>query len=261
MEATITVENLHVAYDETIVIDRLNVVIPKGQITMIIGTNGCGKSTLLKSIARILKPKQGDILINGENIKAKAPKEIARQMAVLPQSPVVPAGLLVKELVGYGRFPYQTLMAGMSEHDLEMIRWALEATGMSEFSDRPVDQLSGGQRQRAWIAMALAQETEILVLDEPTTYLDMAHQLEVLSLLQRLNREQNRTIVIVLHELNNATKFANHIIGMKAGEQVFAGKPLDVITEANLEKLYGIKAKLQLDDTGTYPICVDFSLH
>lgn len=260
MEATITAHDLSVAYDDVLVLDKLNVAIPKGKITMIIGTNGCGKSTLLKTIARILKPKHGEIVINGENIKAQAPKAIAQKMAVLPQSPVVPPGLLVRELVAYGRFPYQTLLSGMSTHDLEMVEWALTATGMTEFADRSVDQLSGGQRQRAWIAMALAQETEILVLDEPTTYLDMAHQLEVLTLLQRLNREQQRTIVIVLHELNNATKFADHIIGLKAGKQVFAGRPLEVITEANLQELYGIQAKLQLDESGQYPICVDFSL-
>ncbi|MGL4953272.1 MAG: ABC transporter ATP-binding protein [Culicoidibacterales bacterium] len=260
MEATIVTKNLSVGYDDVLILDQLNVEIPKEKITMIIGTNGCGKSTLLKTIARILKPKTGEIHINSENIKALAPKAIAQKMAVLPQSPVVPPGLLVKELVGYGRFPYQKLLTGMSEHDYKMIQWALEVTGMSEFAERSVDQLSGGQRQRAWIAMALAQETEILVLDEPTTYLDMAHQLEVLTLLQRLNREQKRTIVIVLHELNNATKFADHIIGLKAGKQVFAGRPLEVITEANLEQLYGIQAKLQLDETGQYPICVDFSL-
>ncbi|MGL5296051.1 MAG: ABC transporter ATP-binding protein [Culicoidibacterales bacterium] len=260
MESAIVVENLSVAYDDNVIIDQLNVTIPKEKITMIIGTNGCGKSTLLKTIARILKPKQGEIKLNGELIRSLAPKEIAQKMAVLPQSPIVPPGLLVHELVSYGRFPYQRLFGGLATCDLDMIEWALSVTGMSEFSQRPVDQLSGGQRQRAWIAMALAQETEILVLDEPTTYLDMAHQLEVLTLLQKLNREQKRTIIIVLHELNNATKFADHIIGLKAGQQVFAGKPLDVITEENLHKLYGIRATLQRDESGTYPICVDFSL-
>ena len=146
------------------------------------------------------------------------------------------------------------------EKDIEMVNWAMKVTGIAEFSERSVDSLSGGQRQRAWIAMALAQETEILVLDEPTTYLDMAHQLEILMLLQKLNKEENRTIVMVLHELNNATKFADYLIGVKEGEVVFRGKPLDVITNENLYTLYGIDAKLQLDETGQYPICVDFSI-
>ncbi len=205
MEA-IKVSQLDVAYDDKYIIKNMNLEIPKGKITMIIGSNGCGKSTLLKSIARIIMPKKGDILLNGVALKEQAPKEIAKKMAVLPQSPSVPSGLLVKELVSYGRFPYQSAMGGLKQKDIELINWAMEVTGISDFANRPVDRLSGGQRQRAWIAMALAQDTEILVLDEPTTYLDMAHQLEILLLLKKLNQEANRTIVMVLHELNNATK-------------------------------------------------------
>lgn len=259
MEA-IKVTDLDVAYEQKYIIKNMNIEIPKGKITMIIGSNGCGKSTLLKTIARIITPKKGEIYLDGASIKAQAPKEIAQKMAVLPQSPVVPSGLLVKELVSYGRFPYQSALGGLKQEDIEKVNWAMEVTGMSEFAERPVDSLSGGQRQRAWIAMALAQETEILVLDEPTTYLDMAHQLEILLLLQKLNKEQNRTIVMVLHELNNATKFADYLIGMKKGEVVFHGKPLDVITEENLFTLYGIQAKLQLDETKQYPICIDFNI-
>ena len=211
-------------------------------------------------MAQIITPIKGEIKLDGVSLKAQAPKEIAKKMAVLPQSPIVPSGLLVKELVSYGRFPYQSAMGGLKEKDIEMVNWAMKVTGIAEFSERSVDSLSGGQRQRAWIAMALAQETEILVLDEPTTYLDMAHQLEILMLLQKLNKEENRTIVMVLHELNNATKFADYLIGVKEGEVVFRGKPLDVITNENLYTLYGIDAKLQLDETGQYPICVDFSI-
>lgn len=256
----IEVKDLDVAYEQKYIIQNMNLEIPKGKITMIIGSNGCGKSTLLKTIARIITPKRGEIKLDGVSLKAQAPKEIAKKMAVLPQSPIVPSGLLVKELVSYGRFPYQSAMGGLKEKDIEMVNWAMKVTGISEFSERSVDSLSGGQRQRAWIAMALAQETEILVLDEPTTYLDMAHQLEILMLLQKLNKEENRTIVMVLHELNNATKFADYLIGVKEGEVVFCGKPLDVITHENLYTLYGIDAKLQLDETGQYPICVDFSI-
>lgn len=256
----IEVNDLKVAYDNNIIIDQMNLAIPKGKITMIIGSNGCGKSTLLKTIARINRPSAGDIIINGKSIKEKAPKEIAKEMAVLPQSPKAPSGLMIRELVAYGRFPYQGSMSGMSEHDYEVVDWALKVTNLTEFANRLVKDVSGGQRQRAWIAMALAQETNILVLDEPTTYLDMSHQLEILLLLQKLNKEEKRTIVMVLHELNNATRFADHIIGVKSGKIVFEGHPKDVITEENLETLYGIKAKLQLDESQSYPICVDFDL-
>lgn len=258
--AQIQVKELDVAYEKNLIIKNMNLSIPKGKITMIIGANGCGKSTLLKTIARIIKPKKGTIHIQGKNIKEHAPKEIAKEMAVLPQSPKAPSGLLIRELVSFGRFPYQSAMGGMTEHDYEVVDWALSVTGMKEFADKSVDEVSGGQRQRAWIAMALAQETKILALDEPTTYLDMSHQLEILQLLQTLNKEQNRTIVMVLHELNNATKFADHIIGVKSGKILFEGSPKDVITEENLKQLYGIQAKLALDETGSYPICVDFDL-
>lgn len=259
MEA-IEVKDLDVAYEQKYIIKNMNLEIPIGKITMIIGSNGCGKSTLLKTIARILTPRKGEIKLNGISIKEQAPKDIAKKMAVLPQSPSVPSGLLVKELVSYGRFPYQSALGGLKQEDIDMVNWAMEVTGITAYADRPVDSLSGGQRQRAWIAMALAQETEILVLDEPTTYLDMAHQLEILLLLQKLNREQNRTIVMVLHELNNATKFADYIVGVKEGNVVFKGKPLDVITNENLYTLYGIDAKLQVDETNQYPICVDFDV-
>lgn len=258
MKKNIEVNNLCVAYDDRIIIKDLNLAIPKGKMTMIIGANGCGKSTFLKTIGRILTPRHGTVSINGLNIKKCAPKELAKQMAVLPQSPKVPNGLLVKELVSYGRFPYQTAMGGWKEEDQKMVHWALQATQMEELAERPMEALSGGQRQRAWISMALAQGTDILLLDEPTTYLDMSHQLEILKLLKKRNEENGTTIVIVLHELNNATKFADHLIGMKAGNVVFQGKPLDVVTNENLKKLYGIDAKLQLDETGSYPICVDF---
>lgn len=260
MEA-IEVKDLDVAYEQKYIIKNMNLEIPMGKITMIIGSNGCGKSTLLKTIARILTPRKGEIKLNGISIKEQAPKDIAKKMAVLPQSPNVPSGLLVKELVSYGRFPYQSALGGLKQEDIDMVNWAMEVTGITAYADRAVDSLSGGQRQRAWIAMALAQETEILVLDEPTTYLDMAHQLEILLLLQKLNREQNRTIVMVLHELNNATKFADYIVGVKEGNVVFKGKPLDVITNENLYTLYGIDAKLQLDETNQYPICVDFDIN
>lgn len=256
----IQMRDITVAYEQTIVIPKLNLNIPEGKVTIVVGANGCGKSTMIKTVAGILRPKKGDILINGAKIREQAPKEIARQMAVLPQSPQVPEGLLVKELVAYGRFPYQKPAGGLSKHDHQVIQWAMEATGIEELKDRRADSLSGGQRQRAWIAMALAQETEILILDEPTTYLDMSHQLEILTLLKELNEKNGTTIVMVIHEINHASRFADHIIGMKKGNMVFEGAPGEVITEQNLRTLYGIRAKLTMSGNGIYPVCTEYEL-
>ncbi|MCP1103614.1 iron complex transport system ATP-binding protein [Aequitasia blattaphilus] len=256
----IEVKNLKVGYDEITVMEEMNLAIPKGRISIIIGPNGCGKSTLLKTISRILKPAEGEVLLDGKSIARRAPKEVAKRMAVLPQSPTAPGDLLVKELVGYGRFPYQKPMSGFSKEDIEIVNWAMEATGISEFANRSVAALSGGQRQRVWIAMALAQKTDILVLDEPTTYLDMANQLEILTLLKRMNHEMSITILIVMHELNNAIKFADYIVGMKSGKLLFNGIPKEVITEKNLRDLFDIEASIQMDETNTFPICTNYEL-
>lgn len=259
MEA-ISVKNLSVAYEDNLIIDKMDLSIPKGEVNIIIGANGCGKSTLLKSIARVIKPKSGEIFINGKNIKNQKEKFIATQVAFLPQGPVCPSGLTVKELVAYGRFPHQKLIGGLKNHDKEIIDWAIEETGLKDFKDREVENLSGGQRQRAWIAMTLAQETDIIMLDEPTTYLDMSYQLEVLQVLEKLNKEKNITIVMVLHELNNACRFATNIIGLKKGKIVCQGHPKEAITKKSLKEIYGIDVKLQLSEDGNYPICVDYEL-
>lgn len=259
MEA-ICVENLKVAYENNTSIEDLNLSFPKGKISIIIGGNGCGKSTLLKTISRINKPVHGDIFINDKNIKKIKEKDIAKEVAFLPQGPVCPSGLTVRQLVAYGRFPHQKMIGGLNSHDKEVIDWAIEQTGLSEFADREVENLSGGQRQRAWIAMTLAQETEIIMLDEPTTYLDLSYQLEVLEILQRLNKEKNITVVIVLHEINNAFKFADHIIGLKKGKIVCEGKPMEVITKETLQEIYGIAAELKQSETGNYPVCVEYEL-
>jgi iron complex transport system ATP-binding protein len=259
MEA-IKVNNLTVAYDQTVVIDHMNVSIPKGKITILIGANGCGKSTLLKTIARILKPVKGSVFINGSNIRHQKPKKIAAQMAVLPQSPKCPDGLTVKELIAYGRFPHQKMTGGLTVHDKELIEWAIDETGLRDFADRPVESLSGGQRQRAWIALTLAQETDIILLDEPTTYLDMSYQLEILQLLKKLNVERKITVVIVLHELNNACRFADHVIGLKKGKIICEGPPNEVITSEVLKRIYGIEARIETSKTGGYPICFDYEL-
>ncbi len=260
MEA-ISVKNLSVAYEENLIIENMNLSIPSGEISIIIGANGCGKSTLLKTIARVIKPKSGDIFINGKNIREQKEKHLAAQVAFLPQGPVCPPGLTVKELIAFGRFPHQKLMGGLKSHDKDIIQWAMEETELKEYGDREIGNLSGGQRQRAWIAMTLAQETDIIMLDEPTTYLDMSYQLEVLKVLERLNKNKKITVVIVLHELNNACRFASNIIGLKQGNLICQGTPVDVITKESLKEIYGINARLQLSENKQYPVCVDYELN
>lgn len=259
MEA-ISVKNLSVSYENNTIIENMSLSIPKGKISIIIGANGCGKSTLLKTISRINKPKNGDIFINNKNIKKIKEKNIAKEVAFLPQGPVCPSGLTVRELVAFGRFPHQRIIGGLNAHDKEVIDWAIKETGLSDFADREIENLSGGQRQRAWIAMVLAQETEIIMLDEPTTYLDMSYQLEVLEVLQKLNKEKNITVVIVLHELNNACKFADNIIGLKKGKVICEGAPKEVINKETLKKIYGIDARLKESENGQYPVCIEYDL-
>lgn len=259
MEA-IRIENLTVAYEKNIIIQDMNLSLPKGKINIIIGGNGCGKSTLLKTIARINKPVSGEVFINEKNINKVKEKEIAKEVAFLPQGPTCPSGLTVRQLVAFGRFPHQKMMGGLTSHDQEVINWAIKETGLWDFADRPVDCLSGGQRQRAWIAMTLAQETEIIMLDEPTTYLDLSYQLEVLEILERLNKEKQITVIIVLHEINNAFRFADHIVGLKSGKVICEGKPIEVITKETLKTIYGIEADLKKSETGDYPICIEYEL-
>ena len=265
----IEVKGLWAAYEDRMIIEDMNLKIPKGKITIIIGANGCGKSTLLKVISRILPAKRGEVRIDGMDIRKEKAEHIAKKVAVLPQTPTCPDAITVRELVSYGRFPYRKAIGGMSRHDIEQVDWALEKTGLTEISgrlvtelsggqrQRDIDALSGGQRQRAWIAMTLAQETEMILLDEPTTYLDMAYQLDVLQLLERMNREKQLRIVMVLHDLNEACRFADHIIGLKNGKVVCEGRPADVITRENIREIYGIDAKLVMSDGG-YPICMEF---
>ena len=253
----IEVKGLWAAYEDRMFIEEKNLKLPKGNITIIIGANGCGKSTLLKVISRILPAKRGEVRIDGMDIRKEKAEHIAKKVAVLPQTPTCPDAITVRELVSYGRFPYRKVIRGMSRHDIEQVDWALEKTGLTEISGRLVTELSGGQRQRAWIAMTLAQETEMILLDEPTTYLDMAYQLDVLQLLERMNREKQLTIVMVLHDLNEACRFADHIIGLKNGKVVCEGRPADVITRENIREIYGIDAKLVMSDGG-YPICMEF---
>ncbi|SMF64644.1 iron complex transport system ATP-binding protein [Paenibacillus uliginis N3/975] len=253
-------EDLSIGYGERLIVKRLSVKIPDKKITTIIGANGCGKSTLLKAITRIISHQDGTILLDGKHIAKEDTKALARKMAILPQSPESASGLTVGELVSYGRFPYQKGFGRLTKKDYEVIDWALEVTGTIEFKFRPVDALSGGQRQRVWIAMALAQETDIIFLDEPTTYLDLAHQLEVLELLQKLNLEQERTIVMVLHDLNQAARFADYIIAMKDGEIVKSGSCEEVIHHDVLRKVFQIDAEIGKDPRTGKPMCITYNL-
>jgi iron complex transport system ATP-binding protein len=253
-------EKLHISYGERLIVKNLSVNIPDKKITTIIGSNGCGKSTLLKAITRIISHQSGSVILDGENISTEHTKSLAKKMAILPQTPESASGLTVGELVSYGRFPYQKGFGRLSKEDYKMIDWALEVTGTKDYKFRPVDSLSGGQRQRVWIAMALAQETDIIFLDEPTTYLDMAHQLEVLELLQKLNKEQERTVVMVLHDLNQAARFADYIIALKDGEIVKAGKCEEVITQDVLKKVIHIDAEIGRDPRTNKPMCITYNL-
>lgn len=256
----ISTKNLNISYGNIDIVKDLNLEIPKGKITTIIGPNGCGKSTILKTIARIIKPKSGDIYVNNKNIKEQNPKDLAKMMAVLPQSPQAPSGLTVEELIAYGRFPHQKGFGKLKKEDNDIVTWALKSTGIEEFRDRPIQALSGGQRQRAWIAMALAQQTDILILDEPTTYLDLAHQLEVLKLLEELNKKQGTTIVMVIHELNNAARFADHMIGVKKGKVVCEGSSYEVMTKENLRELFNIDAEIVNDPRTKKPVCITYDM-
>lgn len=253
-------ENINIAYDENLIVKDLSIQIPDKQITTIIGSNGCGKSTLLKAITRIISHSSGSVILDGVDISTQNTKLLAKKMAILPQSPDSANGLTVGELVSYGRFPYQKGFGRLSKRDVEVIDWAMEVTGTLAYKFRPVDALSGGQRQRVWIAMALAQETDIIFLDEPTTYLDMAHQLEVLELLQKLNREQERTIVMVLHDLNQAARFADFIIALKNGHIVKSGGPEEVLTHEVLKEVFQIDAEIGTDPRTGKPMCTTYSL-
>lgn len=253
-------QQLYIGYGDTLIVKNLNLRIPTGKITALVGANGSGKSTILKTMARIMKPKAGAVLLDGKAIHSQSTKEVAKQLAILPQNPTAPEGLTVFELVGYGRFPHQKGFGSLTGEDREIIRWAIQVTGLEPFADQPVDQLSGGQRQRAWIAMALAQQTDILFLDEPTTYLDMAHQLEILQLLQHLNEAEKRTIVMVVHDLNHATRYAHHMVAIKAGTVVSEGSPQEVVTQDMLREVFGIEADILTDPRTGVPLCIPYGL-
>ncbi|MFC7365441.1 MULTISPECIES: ABC transporter ATP-binding protein [Bhargavaea] len=252
----IQTDSLTLSYGDRIIIDDLDLAIPKGEITVFIGANGCGKSTLLQSIARLLKPKSGSVLLSGSDIAKLPTKEVARKMAMLPQSPVPPEGLSVLQLVKQGRYPHQSWLKQWSKRDEEIVKKALDATGLTEFKDRQVDELSGGQRQRAWIAMTLAQDTDIILLDEPTTYLDMAHQIEILDLLYELNANEGRTIVMVLHDLNLSCRYAHNVIAIRDQTIYAQGKPEEVVSCKLVQDVFGMDCNITTDPIFGTPLCI-----
>ncbi|MCQ6559847.1 ABC transporter ATP-binding protein [Paenibacillus mendelii] len=256
----LTTNQLSLAYGSRQIVQGLNLHIPDGQITALVGANGSGKSTILKSMARILNPAAGGVYLDGKLIHRQPTKEVAKQLAILPQNPTSPEGLTVRELVSYGRFPHQKGFGNLTQEDNQMVDWALHATGMSEFGDRAVDELSGGQRQRAWIAMAVAQGTNVLLLDEPTTFLDMAHQMEVMILLEKLNQEQKRTIIMVLHDLNHAARYAHHLVALKSGVVLYEGNPEEVVTSHMLRDVFNIDADVIPDPRHGAPLCLPYGL-
>lgn len=249
-------EALTLAYDEAnLVIRELDLKVPSGKITALVGPNGCGKSTLLRGLSRLLKPRTGAVHLDGKSIHQIPTKELAKQIGILPQSPSAPEGLTVHELVAQGRYPHQGWFQQWSEEDERVTAEAMHITNMTQYADRPLDMLSGGQRQRAWIAMALAQETEILLLDEPTTFLDLAYQVEVLDLLHELN-ENGRTVVMVLHDLNQACRYANQIVALKDGQVYTQGAPWQVITEKMVKEVFRLEARIIPDLVTGTPMCV-----
>ena len=253
--------SLRLAYGERTVIDGLDVELPPGKVTAIVGANGCGKSTLLRSLARLLPPTAGQVLLDGDDLRRLPSKQVARTLGLLPQSPTAPEGIAAADLVGRGRHPHQKLLARWNERDYEIVAASLEATGTADLADRPVDELSGGQRQRVWIAMALAQETDILLLDEPTTFLDVAHQVEVLDLLRDLNHDRGTTIAMVLHDINLAARYSDHLFALREGRIVAAGPPGEVVTAELIAEVFELDSLVISDPLSGTPLVLPRGRH
>jgi len=251
-------KRIALSYGGAYIFEDLSLTIPEGKVTVLVGSNGCGKSTLLRSLARLLKPSNGKVSLDGKDLASMAPKIIAKQLSLLPQGPTAPEGLTVLQLVKQGRYPYQSWLQQWSREDEEAVMSALHATNLHDLSERSLDSLSGGQRQRAWIALTLAQKTEIILLDEPTTYLDMTHQIEILDLLQEMNENESRTIVMVLHDINLACRYADHIVAVKNGEIITQGTPSEVVDAAMIEEVFQLKSEVIMDPLYRTPMIIPY---
>jgi iron complex transport system ATP-binding protein len=254
-------QGLVLAYGERTVVDDLSIAVPDGRFTVVVGANGCGKSTLLRGMARLVDPVRGTVLLDGKSVHDTPSKEVARVLGLLPQAPVAPEGITVTDLVGRGRYPHQGWFRRWSAADDDAVARALAATGTADLADRRIEDMSGGQRQRVWIAMALAQETDLLLLDEPTTYLDLAHQVDVLDLLTDLNAERGTTIVVVMHDLNLACRYADHMVAMADGAVAAQGPPAEIVTAELVQRVFGLESVVVPDPVSGTPTVVPIGRH
>lgn len=254
-------EHLVAGYDKKVIVNDVSLAIPNGKISVIIGANACGKSTLLKTLVRLIQPVSGEVTLNGKSIDKIPSKKLAQTIGLLPQSPVVPEGIAVADLVGRGRYPHQSFLKGWSKSDSLAVAQALDTMGISDLADRSIDELSGGQRQRVWIAMALAQETDILFLDEPTTFLDITYQVEILDLLTDLNRRRQTTIVMVLHDINLSARYADHIFAMHSGRLIAEGSPEEVITRELVKEVFQLDCRIIRDPVSDSPFLIPKGRH
>ena len=261
LPSSLAASDLTLGYDERVIVDGLSLTVPAEEITVIVGANACGKSTLLRGLARLLKPRGGTVLLDGDDIHRLPTRDVATRLGILPQQPIAPEGISVGDLVARGRHPHQRWFRQWSTTDEDAVATALAATELTDIADRSVDELSGGQRQRVWIALALAQGTGLMLLDEPTTFLDLAHQVEVLDLLADLNRTEQRTIVIVLHDLNLACRYAHHLVAMKDGAIVAEGRPGDVITVDTVRTVFGLESQVIADPLTGTPLVLPIPAH
>lgn len=260
-EHSLGARGLRLGYGSRDIVKDLDLDIPPGGVTMIVGPNACGKSTLLRSLARLLAPSAGTVLLDGKDIRSMPTKAVAGILGILPQTPVAPEGITVADLVGRGRYPRQGWLRSWTAEDDAAVAEALVATDVLELAERPVDELSGGQRQRVWIAMAIAQHTDVLLLDEPTTYLDISHQLDVLDLLTDINRERGVTMVAVLHDLNLACRYADHLVAMKDGRIVAEGRPTEIVTQELVTEVFGMRCSVVPDPASGTPMIVPIGRH
>ena len=260
-EHSLSLEQVTLGYGDRTVVTSLDLALAPGAITAVVGANASGKSTLLRAMSRLLAPRTGQVLLDGKDVHRLPTKEVARTLGLLPQSPIAPEGIVVGDLVARGRSPHQRMLSRWSAADDAAVSEALELTGTRELADRAVDELSGGQRQRVWIAMALAQQTDILLLDEPTTFLDVTHQVEVLDLLTDLNRTRGTTIAMVLHDLNLAARYADHLVAVHDGRVHSAGDPRDVLTEETVHAVFGLRSQVVPDPVSGKPLVLPIGRH